>query len=240
LGAHGKNLQEELRQFIEKDVVVLNQEISNWKKIFCFPSGIGCGIVYKNLASMFSGYSFYAMSFIEDPRRIEKYVEIITRLHIPGPYRLLGYSAGWKLAFQVARALENHGFEVSDIILFDSFWPEPAISVETGDTDGPLSKMVGKYLHDLGMHSLKNSIIEKMRKYKVYWSAPFRPEVVKANIHLILAESNQDKDRANCWEPFTTGGTLVYQGVGEHAAMLTAGFLEKNAEILREILDNIG
>jgi len=245
LGGPGKNFQEELRQYIEKDVVLLNPDISVAKKLYCFPSGIGHGIVYKNLASMISGYSFYALTFIEDiedARRIKKYVDIITRMQSPGPYRLLGYSVGWKLAFEVTRALENNGYEVSDIILLDSFWPEPAISAGTGgtgDTNSPLTQMVGKYLQDLGMETLKNSAVEKMRKYKVYWSAPYRPEKVKANIHLILAGPLRVTDRDGCWRPFTTGGYWEYQGEGEHAAMLTAAYLEKNAGILREILDKI-
>ncbi|UCH98135.1 MAG: hypothetical protein JSV88_15135, partial [Candidatus Aminicenantes bacterium] len=170
-----------------------------------------------------------------EEHRLSRYVEIITRHQPGGPYRLFGFSAAGKLTFEVARALENHGLEVSDIILVDCFWPPDNRDVEVPKA---ALKNMETYLDDLGVGYLKEKITGKTKEYRKYFTNERRPEVVNANVHLILSEENRDTPQAGCWDEFTTKTVRIYQGLGTHNEMLYTDVVEKNAEIIREILAN--
>ena len=108
------------RNTSKNQFVLLNQP--GQKKLFFFPPAAGFGLAYQGLANIMNDYSIYSFNFIENENRLHEYVEIITNIQPTGPYILFGWSAAGKLIFKVVGALENRGFEVSDIILFDCFW----------------------------------------------------------------------------------------------------------------------
>jgi thioesterase domain-containing protein len=59
---------------------------------------------------------------IEDLAQI--YVNAVTALQTEGPYRLLGYSIGGLIAYEMARLLEARGEEIALLALFDAPHPE--------------------------------------------------------------------------------------------------------------------
>jgi thioesterase domain-containing protein len=59
---------------------------------------------------------------IEDLARI--YVDKVKAVQAAGPYRLLGYSIGGLIAYQMARILEERGDEIALLALFDAPHPE--------------------------------------------------------------------------------------------------------------------
>jgi thioesterase domain-containing protein len=102
-----------------------------------------------------------------------------------------------------------------------------------------VAKNIEKYLEDLGVGFLKEKILGRVKKYRRYFTNQERLEVVNAYVHLILSEENRDTHKARCWDQFTAKTSRIYQGFGSHDEMLDAGHVEKNAEIIREILDKI-
>jgi len=234
-GIEPANLREELERLIQQPLVLLNggKEDLTQKKIFCFPPALAHGRVYTPLAVALTGYSFYSFNFIENGDRLREYVEMIARSQPGGPYLLLEYSAGMKLTFEVAKALEKDGGEISDIILMDSFWPGKPMDARVPER---VIENMEQYLEELGVGYLKEKILTKVRKYREYFTEETRPGKVNANIHLILAEENRSTPQARCWEPFTTKSLRIYQGYGRHDEMLHPGAVEKNAKIIKGIL----
>ncbi|HLP57231.1 MAG TPA: amino acid adenylation domain-containing protein [Candidatus Deferrimicrobium sp.] len=230
------------RTYVEAPVIVLNPSAS--KSLFCFPPGVGFGIVFKELAAQLSHYTFHAFNYITSAvsadanpisSLLAEYVRIITREQPVGPYILYAYSAGGKLAIETAGALEKNGFIVSDIIFSDCFYYDQARPIDQGEMAAWLDE-IGKYLEDLGAGHLREKVLTTARDYTEYSRDLTQLPVVNAKIHLILSEENKDTSLSGCWNPFTTQGTALYQGSGLHMEMLSPGHLEKNAEILREIL----
>jgi amino acid adenylation domain-containing protein len=231
------------KNFEEDPVVLLNK--ANPKKIFCFPPQIGYGIFYLPLARIFDDYSFYALSFIEDlepETRLKKYADMIAELQPVGPYVFYGYSSAGGMTFQVAKALENRGGEVSDIIFFDCFFIENITPREfVREEQGAVYQGIDDLLESLQLTSLKEKVLEKTFKNMEYYESITHLEKINANVHLVLSENNQnqnDEDSyTNCWKHLTSKNYTIYNGFGRHPQMFDFGFLEKNAEIMRGILD---
>jgi acyl transferase domain-containing protein/thioesterase domain-containing protein/acyl carrier protein len=232
-----KKIKDQLESYIKGPVRLLNQ--LKTKKLFCFPSAIPIGLGYWYLSSIITDYSFFSFGFIEDVERLEKYADIITNLQKEGSYILLTYSAGGILTFEVARALQDRGFEVSSIILIDSFFTGNGTIAENREENSIPYEEIEKYLKNLGVDFLKDKVIEKTKKYAEYWKNPITLEVVNANVHLILSEENRETEKSRCWNKFTTKVPFIYQGFGDHSSMFNPVIIEKNAEIIRKILKNI-
>jgi len=223
------------KEFVESPVVLLNREKP--QKIFCFPPQMAYSVFYLSIASIINDYSWYALSFIEEDNRLTRYVEIITGIQANGPYQFLGYSAAGPITFEAARALEKCGREVSDIIFLDSFFRRERTSI-TPEFLQRQYTAVEELLDSMGLPSLKEKVINKSIKYMEYWKNINSLEKIHANVHLILSEEMQKKgETGECWEKLTHGKVFIYHGFGDHHTMLDRGIVEKNGEIIKEILD---
>ncbi|MGD2088255.1 MAG: amino acid adenylation domain-containing protein [Candidatus Aminicenantes bacterium] len=229
-----RHLKEET--YIEKPLVTFNPQ--NSKSLFCFPPGIGFGMIYKELSLILSDYRFYAFNFMEEENRVEEYVRIIRELQPEGPYILLGYSAAASLVFEISNALENSGCQVSDIIFLDCIYDKDPRAM-TGEEKQDYSQNLEAKLEQMGLGFVKEKVITKSLNYVAYVRTPKSYPVVNAGIHLVLSQDTVGTDRANCWQPFTNGGFWVYNGFGSHYEMLDPDFLEQNAKVIREILTRI-
>ncbi|MDQ1350662.1 MAG: hypothetical protein QG657_964 [Acidobacteriota bacterium] len=232
------------KNFIEKPVALLNRAAKN--NIFCFPPQIGYGVYYTGLASFFNDYSFYALSFIETDDRIDRYVDLITDIQPDSPYIMFGHSIAGLLCFEVTKALEDRGYEVSTVIFADCYYVEDRKTYYKGfDKDrykALLSKEIDEYLEKVGAAFLRERILKKSGKYLEYYLGLEKLEVINANVHLIT--SGEDTDNwnpgrdINCWRKITNRDYRVHRGYGRHQAMLDPGAVEKNARIIRKILDD--
>ncbi|UCH98229.1 MAG: amino acid adenylation domain-containing protein [Candidatus Aminicenantes bacterium] len=225
--------EEDLVQYFDQPFFLFNRP--GQKKLFCFPSALAFGMAYKDLAAAITGYTFYSFNFIEPGDRLKRYVEIITGCQPVGPYILFGFSDGGKLTFEVAMALEKDGYQVSDIILVDTFWAGETSTREISEAG--INHLV-KILEERGVHFLKDKIIAKVKSYRAYVFNRTPLEPVNANLHLIVSEENWGNPLCKCWDPFTARPARIYRGYGGHADMLYA-LAEKNGKIIREILDKI-
>jgi len=205
--------------------------------LFCFPPAVPFGIAYEELAAVINDYSFYSFNFIEEEDRLKKYVDIITNIQPAGPYILFGWSAAGGLIFQVAGALEEHGREVSDLILADTFLPGPRAR-ELGQRDREYIGNIEKWLVDNRMEFLKKEVTEKMENYMKFNFSLTTLQKVRANVHLIFSEQ-KDESKKTGWDKFTGGSLVIYNGFGKHDEMFEPGYLEKNASLIRDILSKI-
>jgi amino acid adenylation domain-containing protein len=228
-GADGEK-EIDLTQYVRQPFVLLNRP--DQRAIFCFPPVFGFGVAYKSLSIQLHDCSLYAFNFLEDPDRLNTYIELITDIQPVGPYVLLGFSAAGKLTYEVARAMEKHGCTVSDVILLDYFHSAPRVE---GNLDEAM-QYLGAYLDDAGTGVLKEAVALKIKKYREYYAAPTTVEKVNANLHLILSEENKNISHAGCWDGFSTNSCTTYRGFGEHTGMINPGAVEKNAVIIRNIL----
>ena len=233
----------ESKKFVEEPVALLNQ--SAQKKLFCFPPGVGFGVAYSNLASLIKDYAFYSFNFIEEENRLEQYVDIITKLQPVGPYILFGYSAAGGLVFEVTNALENHGCEVSDVILADSYWSEDR-TIEPDDNGpggfGEFVRDVQRVLEMWELDFLKDKVKERMKKYQEYVDGISSLDVVNANVHLIISEQRREEGRnadTSNWKKYTHKAVETYDGYGMHINMFDPEHLEKNADVIQAILMGI-
>ncbi|UCH95536.1 MAG: amino acid adenylation domain-containing protein [Candidatus Aminicenantes bacterium] len=224
------------KKFEESPVVLLNQVKP--KKIFCFPPQIAYGVHYMDLAALINDYSWYAFSFIEEEDRLEKYVDIITNLQPNGPYLFFGYSAAGPLTFEVARTLENLGYEMAGIIFLDCFFQEDLVLDE--EYYRFHNQAIGKAIDDMGLTFLKDKVIKKSRKYMQYCERRHSLEKIHTNVHLILSEHAQKMHwSGECWEKLTQGKVTTYNGFGHHREVFFPGTIQKQAEIISKILEKI-
>jgi acyl carrier protein len=231
------------KNFSDDSVVLLGPRTQ--KRIFCFPPQIAYGFHYMSLASALRDYSLYAFSFIENNNRIEEYVDIITKIQPVGPYVFLGFSSAGPLTFQVAKALENQGHEVSDIIFIDCLFSPVEEDKEIGEEFlMRFGRIVEENLENLGAMFLKDKVMNKAISYMNYCTSVTRLEVVNAEIHLILTQSILELESVNkyvnprCWDNLTAKKVVTYHGFGTHRHVFIHGSLEKNAEIVGKILEN--
>jgi amino acid adenylation domain-containing protein len=223
-------------KFVDEPVALLNQLTP--RKVFCFPPAVGFGVAYQGLASMIDDYSFYSFNYIEDDDRLSKYVDIITKFQPIGPIILLGWSVAGGLVFEVANALENVGCNVSDILLVDSFWNGNRTRREFNQDDEAFMRHIENRLKDMELEFLKEKARKKMEAYLTYNLNISQLHVISAEIHLVLSEESQTEERPS-WDKYTRKSVTTYNGCGSHTYMFSPGYLEKNAELIREILGKI-
>lgn len=102
--------------------------------LFCAPTDAGLALTYAELAEVLEDqltlYCFEppgkdgisaVVSSIEDRAAI--YIEEMQKIDPIGPYYLGGYSFGARVAYEIARQLENNGFEVAQLFIFDAIAP---------------------------------------------------------------------------------------------------------------------
>jgi bacitracin synthase 3 len=222
----------------------------NYGKVFCFPPIAGLGLVYQKLAQRISKYSIYAFDFLEDEKRIENYIESIIQTQPKGPYILMGYSAGVHLTFKVAEAMEERGYEVSDIIVFDSLpLSNSKMQFENKDMkDFEIYKTTRQ--HDerfmewvQNIHS-KEKFFNKVESYFKYLEDLTYEKRLNSNIHIIKAsdESNENSDEklVTSWGMHSLKYVFIYNGHGLHKNMLSDNsMVDRNARIFESILEKI-
>ncbi|TKH36518.1 non-ribosomal peptide synthetase [Paenibacillus polymyxa] len=219
--------------------------------MFAFPPGGGNGIAYGSLSKQMNAYSIYSFDFIENESRMEEYVKAITSVKPEGPYILFGYSAGGNLAFEVAKVLIETGHHVSDIIFLDSAKSFVLIEEESEDAKKLAEQQDKEFIEEnekliKGMFGDNQAVIEKaierMRNYHKYTRSVINSGQINSNIHLIISQQQDNEGEADLsegWREATTGEFKVYNGFGSHFDMLSTGYIDKNAAIIKEILEEI-
>ncbi len=227
----------------DEAMILLNGEMDG-RKIFAFPPGTGDAIGFAQVAELLRPYSFYGFNFIEADTRMKDYADHIIRMDAEGPYLLFGYSGGGNLAFHVAKELEERGRRVSDIIMVDSSQFREKFQFPEGEAQ----RTASQFLNDASITSpiLRDKFMRMVGRYYAHVSNTVDTHSVNADIHLIVGEDFEDLYRDDSgrivastlgWADVTSGTFKTYQGVGDHNNLLYQPYVETNARILREILE---
>jgi thioesterase domain-containing protein len=228
----------ESKHYSDQEVLLLNRVRP--RKIFCFPDQLGWGYGYGSLAAALSDYSIYALTFLEEEDRLNRYIDIIKGIQPLGPYVFFGHSAAGRLSFEVTKALENKGCEVSDIIFADCFIIHLDITKEE-ERRNHTRFMVEEFLKFREADFLIEKVLDKAINHMLYLQTERELEVIDANVHLIISEEVQQHQHADlrCWEKLTTKAYRVYNGWGRHVDMFEGSALERNVKIIKKILKGI-
>ncbi|MBU3178941.1 hypothetical protein KPL47_21770, partial [Clostridium estertheticum] len=215
------------------------------KNIFAFPPIIGYGYTYLSLAKLTNTHSIYAFNFIDNINMIDEYIKVITNIQNSGPFILLGYSVGGSLAFEVAKVLENKGYEVSNIIMIDSNVMGLVKSSLSDSLRYEIVNNVKSFFNVNGFYGFQASIEERVirtyEKYSEYSNRNITEGKVNANIHIISSSNengmNGKFDYLLKWTDHTLKEIIIYNGYGTHKEMLSLGYCEKNVAIIKNILN---
>lgn len=216
------------------------------RTIFCFPPAIGYSFVYAALGEYLPEYTICCFHFIEQDNRVAQYLQVINEMQVVGPLLLLGYSAGGNFAFEMSKAFEAQGREVSDIILIDSYksWEAQVKSPEE------LAETIRTYFEsvDWSLFSIESDYLETIRKatldkisaYCKHMDGKTDSGTTNARIHIIRSKEEWDKPQVNrYWEESTTQDCYVLQGGGLHLEMFYPEYLAQNAGLIATVLQQV-
>ncbi|RNB58979.1 amino acid adenylation domain-containing protein [Brevibacillus gelatini] len=237
--------------------ILLNEKTE--RNVFCFTPIGAQSVYYQKLAAEIQGISLYSFDFIQDDNRMEQYIEAITAIDPNGPYTLMGYSSGGNLAFEVAKELEQRGYAVTDIILFDSYWKDKVIERTVAETENDIARLFAEIGENTEMFNMtredfelyaanefvKQSFVRKTVGYVMYHNQLVNTGTTNAAIHLIKSELEAEEDAAaaaewneSAWAT-ATKRLLTYDGYGIHSHMLSGPYVSQNASIFRNILQEL-
>jgi amino acid adenylation domain-containing protein len=233
---------------IDDAMVPLNAQTQG-PALFAFPPGVGDALGYVQLAALLP-CRFYAFNFVEAESRLRDYADLIIGAAREGPCLLFGYSSGGNLAYHVARELEQRGRRVVAIIMVDSarlLHPVPVSEdeIERVSADFLGDESVRPYLASPVLHERARRLV---RSSLLYVGRAVDHHVVNADIHMLSSEDalteHFDADGTllisqSAWAEVTRGRVCVHPGSGHHNQMLGSSHLDRNAELIRHILDLI-
>jgi amino acid adenylation domain-containing protein len=231
------------------DVLVPLGAAAHGPALFAFPPGTGDALGYLQLAGQLPCRCF-GFNFIEAPSRLQDYADLVVRTDPEGPYLLLGYSAGGNLACAVAHELERRGRRVAGLIMIDS----TRKLQQTPLPDGEIERITRDFLEDASLRGYFSSPVlrEKarrlIRKSMQHAADSVDHHIVDCDIHVLTSEHPTTEYRdptgtllvsLQAWAQLTRGQLRIHPGVGDHNHMLATPHLDRNAALLREIIDQI-
>jgi len=217
--------------------------------LFALPPGTGDALGFAQLALLLP-CRFYGFNFIEADSRLRDYAALITRVDPEGPYVLFGYSSGGNLAYHVARELEERGRRVLGIIMADSARRLHPIPM----SDEEITRITDTFLGDESLRSYLASPILRDKAQRLVRSSLSYVEnavdyhTINADIHVLTSENPITEYRDDAgkllisqsgWADVTRGQLCIYDGFGHHNYMLAHPHLDRNADMIRKILDRI-
>ncbi|MFD4775048.1 thioesterase domain-containing protein, partial [Streptomyces sp. NPDC058427] len=157
----------------------------------------------------------------------------------PGPRRLLGYSLGGNLAFEVAKELESRGHEVSHVVVLDS--RRTLETYEPGDEGiRAFEEELGRHLYQhTGSEIVARTVLEHAAEYLSFCGRTPNTGTVAASVGVVTDQEKAGLYTAGApgaWHGSSTGRTHVLRGSGTHADMLDGKHLPRNAALVRALL----
>jgi thioesterase domain-containing protein len=145
-----------------------------------------------------------------------------------GPYRLLGYSSGGIVAFEMAQQLRRAGEEVRLLGLIDSYGPDTRLDAEMRVDLAHLRTRPGRHrwreyltfllLHSLGLDRLQPFPSAGLAHRWAHWS--YRPRSYPGSVDLFYAEASERSSGPPLlgWARWATGELRVHRTSGSHSS----------------------
>jgi amino acid adenylation domain-containing protein len=215
--------------------------------VFAFPPGTGDAAGFIQLAQRMDNCAFHAFNFIEAESRLRDYGDLVAGVDPAGPYVFFGYSSGGNLAYHVAGEMERRGLRVAHIVMADSTRKVARVPFGPGE----VRRIADEFLGHESIRELLTTPVLRDRAYRLIETSYAWIEkavdvhTVESAIHVLKAEDSAeeylDGDGAVVsslagWAEVARGGLKVYQAEGDHNHMLYQPYLDRNAEIVRDII----
>jgi amino acid adenylation domain-containing protein len=214
--------------------------------VFAFPPGTGDAVGFIQLAQQMHGCSFYAFNFIEAESRLRDYADLVMSVDPAGPYVFFGYSSGGNLAYHVAAEMERRGRRVDHIVMADS--ARKLARVPFGPAE--VKRIADEFLGHESIRQVLTTPVLRDRAYRLIETSYAWIEqavdvhTVESTVHVLQAEDSGAVYRDDAgtvvasiaaWADVARGGLRVHQAEGDHNHMLYQPYLDRNAEIIRDI-----
>jgi amino acid adenylation domain-containing protein len=164
-----------------------------------------------------------------------------------GPYRIVGFSSGGAVAFEVAQQLRRRGEGVAFLGLLDTFAPPPGL-LGTGLRGLLRSARRGKRrevqerLYHLLLHGIRRPGLRRLRSIGeaqrwAHWT--YRPTTYDGDVHLFAAAHSRatSADGALGWRRLVAGKLAVHELPGTHGGLVKPPVVDALAARLRAGLD---
>lgn len=225
---------------VESHHIVLKKADTD-KTMFFLPPAVGYAFGFAPLAKALEDWNVYGINFIEE-NTFEAMASVVNELQPEGTVVLCGFSASGSMCFHVARILEAMGRTVQALILLDSrrfLQPEPLQPEE-------IKNIAEEYIRDPRAQAyITSPVMKAAMRSRIEASISFIHSLqddgqIQSNIYYIRSETNRNNDsRVTDWQGVTTGKVHLYEGSGQHIAMLDEPHLQENVRVYREIIESL-
>lgn len=240
-------IAEGLEKEMEDEVPVSKYVYNDNYALFCMPPIAGWRVIYNQIPEILKTGNIYLFDFIED--RIEKYAKYIFNESKGKEWAIMGYSAGGNLAMEIAAYLEQHYGTLGKVILFDSQVLEDEGIPTSAELENEVRMSIDEGIDQLKLVNqnieLTSELYELAYKKRYRYAEYFYFEQNLTQIHsevYWIAQSQYLEDEKEKvvyqWKEIMREREVhVVQGYGKHADMFFTPYIEKNTEILRNILE---
>nr|QCE43603.1 nonribosomal peptide synthetase subunit 2 [Cystobacter sp. SBCb004]QCE43607.1 nonribosomal peptide synthetase subunit 2 [Expression vector pArg23-V1]QCE43611.1 nonribosomal peptide synthetase subunit 2 [Expression vector pArg235-V1]QCE43616.1 nonribosomal peptide synthetase subunit 2 [Expression vector pArg2345-V2]QCE43622.1 nonribosomal peptide synthetase subunit 2 [Expression vector pArg2345-V1]QCE43628.1 nonribosomal peptide synthetase subunit 2 [Expression vector pArg2345-V1-BsaI]UEN69 len=225
-------------------LVLLSREQQKPPLFVIHPAG-GMAYCYAGLAQELSGFTVHGLNqphYYELEHRFETlaemaadYVARIKRLQPTGPYRLLGWSFGGTLAYEMARQLEQAGEAISGVVMLDAHHVSPlGANLPTVDVSAMLANLgLGGEMAD---PYLEKDIRESERLSRDYKASPVRfPVLLFKPTERNGFEERLYADLYNGWRECAEN-SVVRSVTGDHGGVLDRRNVSELARVVEAFL----
>ncbi|MEW1722025.1 amino acid adenylation domain-containing protein [Streptomyces sp. NPDC093109] len=206
--------------------------------VFCFPPAGGHGLVYRHFAEHLRSYELVAFNHV-DGDKSTRYADLVESLHPEGTCRLLGYSLGGNLAFEVAKELERRGREVAHVVIIDSYRIEEEYGLSAEHTEAFERELRDHLRRHTHSETVTAQTLEQARDYMEYCGRTPNHGAVTATLTVISDEAKAEFYAAGLrgsWHSASTTISRLVRGAGLHAEMLDEKPAERNAALVLSAL----
>lgn len=214
---------------------------SQTSTVFALPPLPGYGFIYQEAAKTLDDVRLVAFDFIETNNRMAQYVQHIQHLQPKGPLKLMGYSGGCYLAFELVQALEQGGRTVEKVIMIDSYKKIGESDLEGRSIDDDIEAIVHQTKQsELAQGEIvQEALAQKTRAYYETFVKGVNQGKIQADITFIQSEEQiAIPDWMEEWTQATAGSFTQYQGYGRHADMFKhKECAAQNAKLIKHIVN---
>jgi thioesterase domain-containing protein len=165
-----------------------------------------------------------------------------------GPYRLLGYSSGGIVAYEMAQQLRAAGDQVDFLGLLDSWAPGTYRRAPNGSLMGRLVAPLRPYTNRQRLKHLVCSLTglsprhfpdAASAQWWAHWS--YRPTTYPGRVDLYVANASLLEASAPClgWSSLVEGQLVQYAVEGSHGLMVQPPRVHELAQMLQDRLDEL-
>ncbi|MGH1540700.1 MAG: AMP-binding protein [Arenicella sp.] len=229
---------------LEEPMIKLSSTDVKGRVVLAFPPGSGYCLSYCGLAERLAGTSVYGFNFVDTDDLPNYYADRIVAAGFTCAPVLLGYSGGGKIAYQVARALEQRNMKVGGLIFLDSARYLQPIAV----SEDNWQEAARDFFDSIHSEVLRGKALNLMKLYRKYIHQCVESDVISANIHLIREANGPDEFRndngeiiagSTIWQDLTRGKFSLEDGYGTHVEMLEGPHLDHNVGLIQNALDSL-